>query len=384
MAELRSYAQNREDIYINWLLGGKSKGFYVDVGANDPVHESVTKFFYDKGWRGINIEPIEHHYSSLKTERTKDINVQLGVSNKPGELVFREFVGADGLSTLDPGMQSDQKAAHRKSKDYEIKVEPLSLILEKNLPKNQKIDFLKIDVEGYEYEVISSNNWKKFRPMLVVVEANHVKHDWRPLLTKAGYKQVFFDGLNEYYGLEEIYKKDHRATYPEFIIGQTIIDTKEQAYADWRERLGIEQTSNLLKEQIEKERKAYEAQLAAVEQRALHLEQLPLRQVAIKRTKHLHVRVRQKLLWLQQERPMAQKLALPEPAPESEPKLLVSTSALIMIKRADINQFLLDIEGHKDKKYLVRQRFFGETLRAYDGGIKLLKVAGRTARKVKR
>ena len=80
MNELISYAQNREDVYINWLLSGKNKGFYVDVGANDPVHDSVTKFFYDRGWSGINIEPINEHYKNLTKERPRDINLQIGVA----------------------------------------------------------------------------------------------------------------------------------------------------------------------------------------------------------------------------------------------------------------------------------------------------------------
>src|SRR4051812_9289860 len=100
MKELISYAQNREDIILNAFFKDIKDGFYIDVGANDPVHESVTKLFYLKGWRGINIEPSENLHRRLLADRPRDINLKLGVSDHDGELKFREYLLGDGLSTF--------------------------------------------------------------------------------------------------------------------------------------------------------------------------------------------------------------------------------------------------------------------------------------------
>jgi hypothetical protein len=85
----------------------------------------------------------------------------------------------------------------KKFKDYPIQVVRLRDVLDGN--DVSTIQFLKIDVEGYEYEVIISNDWEKYRPEVVCVEANHIDKDWRSFLISKNYSLVFFDGLNEYY-----------------------------------------------------------------------------------------------------------------------------------------------------------------------------------------
>lgn len=197
-----SYAQNREDIILSGFFDEDETGFYVDVGANEPVHESVTKYFYDRGWSGINIEPIPVLYKKLKAERTRDINLQLGVGLKEHQAELHYYPQGDGLSTMSEKMaQEYEKKPNEVTKKVEVlkvDVEPLKKILDKHA-KDKKISFLKVDVEGYEYEVLASNDWTKFKPEVICIEANHVHKDWRPLLKKNEYKLVFFDGLNEYY-----------------------------------------------------------------------------------------------------------------------------------------------------------------------------------------
>ena len=78
---LVSYAQNREDVLLYRALSGQSKGFYIDVGANDPTVCSITKSFYDMGWNGINIEPVRGVFQRLADHRTRDINLNIGISN---------------------------------------------------------------------------------------------------------------------------------------------------------------------------------------------------------------------------------------------------------------------------------------------------------------
>jgi hypothetical protein len=95
-----SYAQNYEDVILFRALKDVSKGFYIDVGAMDPVEESVTKAFYDAGWNGINIEPLEQNYQKFIKDRPRDININCLAGDQSGEAVFYELVNT-GLSTQD-------------------------------------------------------------------------------------------------------------------------------------------------------------------------------------------------------------------------------------------------------------------------------------------
>ncbi|WP_019877483.1 FkbM family methyltransferase [Sporichthya polymorpha] len=199
-----SYAQNGEDILLAAFFHGVSAGRYVDLGANDPFIDSVTKRFYDLGWRGVNIEPIRRHHEALTKDRPNDVNLCVGVSNAPGRVQFREYLG-DGLSTFSPQMV-DQRAGEPGEVtsnywDYEVEVRTLRDVLaEADLPQ---INFMKVDVEGLEYEALEGNDWDRFRPEVICIEANHVFRDWRTLLREARYQLEFFDGLNEYWVAEE-------------------------------------------------------------------------------------------------------------------------------------------------------------------------------------
>src|SRR5215472_13324959 len=101
-----SYAQNREDVVLYRALSGQSKGFYIDVGANDPTVCSITKCFYELGWNGINIEPVREVFQRLAAERTRDINLNIGISNRRQTLPFYECVSESTLSTFSPTLAS--------------------------------------------------------------------------------------------------------------------------------------------------------------------------------------------------------------------------------------------------------------------------------------
>lgn len=191
-----TYAQYDEDIILDALLSDVQQGFYIDVGANYPVIDSVTKRFYDKGWNGINIEPIASLCKQLETKRKRDITLNCGVGATNGNLMFREFVDVPGHSTFDASAEASVGAG--KYVDHEIKLYTLDHIFKKYV-KGRKVNFIKIDVEGYEYQVIQGNNWQKNRPEVICIEANNVINDWRPLLKNAGYRLFIADGLNEYY-----------------------------------------------------------------------------------------------------------------------------------------------------------------------------------------
>lgn len=219
-----SYSQNREDVLIDAFFKDVKKGFYVDIGANHPVEDSVTKYFYDRGWRGINVEPNPRFFKLLEQKRPRDINVKAGISDKSGKLVLREYEGWHaGLSTFSNDMKKENEGI-ADYRDVEVDVVTLKeLFVDK---KVDKINFLKIDVEGYEYNVLAGNDWKKYRPELICIEANHTFKDWKSLLEKANYKMVFFDGLNEYYLSEEAMHREKEFSYAESIIGLPIVGSR--------------------------------------------------------------------------------------------------------------------------------------------------------------
>jgi FkbM family methyltransferase len=198
-----SYAQNHEDVLLNRLYPEGHAGFYIDVGACHPVAHSVTKLFYERGWHGINIEPIPKLFAMLADDRTRDINLHLGLSNREGTFRFYECPTEVGSSTF-----SEEEAAVLRQRGHQlvehlIPVTTLARVCEQTVGRT--IDFLKIDVESHEREVLEGGDWSRFRPRVVLVEATRpgtnvlCYEQWEPVLLAADYLFAFFDGLNRYY-----------------------------------------------------------------------------------------------------------------------------------------------------------------------------------------
>ncbi|MEU8075754.1 FkbM family methyltransferase [Catellatospora citrea] len=226
MEDVVTYAQNREDLYIASFFSDVERGFYVDVGAHDPVKDSVTKFFSLRGWTGINIEPQSEYYTLLTADRPSDVNLQIGVSDAPGSLQLRSFPGG-GLSTFSDEMkleyERDEFMRSVGHLDYSVEVDTLANILKAHVPDGQAIHFLKVDVEGLEYQVLRGNDWSRFRPILLCVEAIHIVQDWHQILADADYDKVFFDGVNEYFLAREQSARAERHDFaPMFLANKQI------------------------------------------------------------------------------------------------------------------------------------------------------------------
>lgn len=166
-----SFAQEGEDLILERFFP-QTHGFYVDVGAHDPFRFSNTCAFHVRGWRGINVDASESAIRRFNEFRSHDINVWAGVGAEEGSLTFFEF-NEPALSTFSAVRASELQAAgtgyHVVSRTT-VPVLPLREILNRHLPDGQHIDFLSVDVEGLDLEVLRSNDWARFRPTAVVVE----------------------------------------------------------------------------------------------------------------------------------------------------------------------------------------------------------------------
>lgn len=203
---LISYAQNGEDIVLaRALKPWERKGFWVDCGAGHPKYDSVTKLFSQFGWTGINIEPLDEEFTLLTQDRPLDVNIQCLLGEQEGiGSIFAGPAENRGSSTTDP------KLVERYAKDFgqtfhesQVPVRTLRDILrDEQFPA---IDFLKIDVEGAELEVLRGIDLAEFKPKILVIEAtepnsNQLAHElWEDRVLGSGYVCALFDGLNRFY-----------------------------------------------------------------------------------------------------------------------------------------------------------------------------------------
>ncbi|MDG9925183.1 MULTISPECIES: FkbM family methyltransferase [unclassified Pseudomonas] len=198
-----SYAQNFEDVTLWRALKLTGPGWYIDVGANHPNLDSVTRSFYERGWRGINIEPVEHYYDALCEARPDEINLCVAVAPEAGELRFYEN-RETGLSTLSEDMREVHEGIGIQFVPRTVQTRRLDSICEEYMPSDVPLHFLKIDVEGFERQVLESMDFTRWRPWIVVLESAFDKHpDWEDLLMAAGYLYASCDGINRYFVAKE-------------------------------------------------------------------------------------------------------------------------------------------------------------------------------------
>jgi FkbM family methyltransferase len=166
-----SYSQEGEDVLLSRIFSCKEVGFYVDVGAHHPKRFSNTYRFYKAGWRGINIEPNPDAIKLFKRFRARDINVNCGIAGVEGNLDYFMF-DEPALNTFDGEVLKSRisNTQYKHIQTMHINVFPLAEVLSQNVSNGTKIDFFSIDVEGFDLEVLKSNDWIKYRPDWVLAE----------------------------------------------------------------------------------------------------------------------------------------------------------------------------------------------------------------------
>ena len=167
-----SWSQEGEDRILHRIFEQQSVGFYVDIGAHHPKRFSNTYFFYRRGWRGINIDAMPGSMKIFEKLRPRDINLECGISNSRGKLdyyIFNESA-LNGFSKKLSKERNNDDSTYQINEIIKVEVLPLSMILNYQLPEKQIIDFMSIDVEGLDYEVLISNDWSKYRPKYVLTE----------------------------------------------------------------------------------------------------------------------------------------------------------------------------------------------------------------------
>jgi FkbM family methyltransferase len=204
MAPTTSYAQRFEDLYLMRCFGERADGFYIDIGSGHPVYDNVSFAFYLKGWSGITVEPNPWLSRLSRAVRPRDRHVEALVGSACGEATFylvREF---HGLSTMiEPHAQAALAQFGKSAQAITVPLTTLRELCAGQAPA--AFDFLKIDVEGAEPQVLLGGDWERYRPKVVVVEAlapytlAPAFQQWEPFLAQHGYSYVWFDSLNRYY-----------------------------------------------------------------------------------------------------------------------------------------------------------------------------------------
>ena len=206
------HSQLGEDLILSVLLEGKKNGFYVDIGANNPKKFNNTYLLYKSGWHGINIEPNPTKIAAFKRRRSRDINLAIGVGSKESTMKYYRF-DEDTLNTLDQSnAEKNKNMGHVLENVIDVPVKPLSVIFRENLPAvktgTAAIDVMSLDTEGYDMEVLKSNDWKTYRPKFIIIETLEYKRTglgerydnvFNPYMKSIGYEPVANTVVNTIY-----------------------------------------------------------------------------------------------------------------------------------------------------------------------------------------
>jgi FkbM family methyltransferase len=202
-----SYAQNMEDVVLARLFTDQTVGFYIDVGGGHAIADNVSFFFYGRGWHGLVVEPQASLGALYRRVRPRDVLISALAGRTEGTLELFEATTFHGLSTASANHAVAAEKAGVAGRRVVKPVTTLAKLCDEH--KVPAIDFLKVDVEGHEAEVLAGHDWMRFRPRVVLVEAieplsmEDAAHRFEPFLLAQGYRFAFFDNLNRWYVADE-------------------------------------------------------------------------------------------------------------------------------------------------------------------------------------
>jgi FkbM family methyltransferase len=197
-----SYAQNFEDVMLWRALNHVENGLYVDIGAQDPLVDSVSLAFYEHGWRGVHVEPTQQYSTKLRSARPDETVLQIAIGDQSGTLTFYEFEDT-GLSTADIDIARRHQEAGFRCNETVVPEITLDALLERI--DVQAIHWLKLDVEGLEKAVLEGWKNSSILPWVLVIESTRPltqeesHEEWEQSVLDKGYQYVYFDGLNRFY-----------------------------------------------------------------------------------------------------------------------------------------------------------------------------------------
>jgi len=187
------FGQEGEDILLTRIFGNRANGFFVDIGAHHPTRFSNTYMLSLNGWSGINIDANQHSINQFELTRSRDINICSSIGENDESRKYFCFAES-ALNTFDEEIaQMYVHNGHKIDRIESLKTTKLGVLLDANVKPGTLIDLLNIDVEGLELEVIRSNDWSKYAPVVVVVEilnvtvAQAIEHEVTKIIQTYGY-----------------------------------------------------------------------------------------------------------------------------------------------------------------------------------------------------
>jgi FkbM family methyltransferase len=204
-----TYAHMGEDLIARHYLGRSHDGFYVDVGAHHPVHLSNTWLLYRRGWRGINLDPTPGSMRAFRRIRPFDINLELAIGAIAGTACFHLFEDPS-LNTFSAELAQQHAKRSRLREIVMVQQLPLAQVLAEHVPQGRAIDFLSVDVEGLDLEVLRSNDWERHRPAVIMVEDLEARDliaaagsELARFLAQQGYRPLAKTAINLVFGRED-------------------------------------------------------------------------------------------------------------------------------------------------------------------------------------
>ena len=172
-----SFSKSGDDIQINKLINKQTPGVYVDIGCWDPIKASNTYYFSLREWKGICIDPNPELGKLYKKYRPKDYFINAAIGNSETNLDYY-FLEESSMNTMSFDFIKKHGLEDKIIKKVSIPVYSLKSILDKHIQVNDRLDFFDVDAEGYDLEILKTNDWEKYRPKVVLVESDiSIKND---------------------------------------------------------------------------------------------------------------------------------------------------------------------------------------------------------------